>query len=826
MILESIEIAGFRGLRDFKHSFERGKALVVYGLNGTGKSSLFQALTFVITGQFPLVSSVGDLSPTVYRHKALDNNTSAYVHLSFEHNSKKYWIKREINYTGNISTTFSDKDAVDICQQSKNIFCFLTKKEFVSMVDAVEKDSWKRMSPFLGHEYISKFREGLRILNNNIKKDLQLSAIEEMVSKEKILMSEAKNKYDMCLQQLGLEKFSFETIKQELSRLIDTSEINNFDEIPWEQLESKLPGGERIKIITKQIQEISHEAAITKISNVQSKEFQASLEFMAKLHNNTQLAHDLLHEKFFSIANSTVDSLSNEPCPLCGLVPDNWGEVRKNLNTRIEELKTLRSYFDTAKKCFESYKPALNVVIEALDGFFGEHSPREELSDYYEKIKGFRDFIELAIERLEAIPPLGFSQEELNSFSKIKQNAVDSYLVLKARLDSVEKKLKEEQKKIAEAPELQRFYKLKELTSAFVEFAKAVRRFKISTKRVAIIKEIIEKLQNFFKLVDEAESNLSAQLITDLATEVIRIFGIITDQEQLKPKIVPKTERGIRQAEIVVEDFHGLGPVKARDYLSEANRNGLGLSIYFAGLLKRAPILRTLVLDDITHSSDNIHRRGLSSFIVTELASAFQLIVLTHDQHWHDRLMSTLPSDKSISITVVDWSPDGLTYKTDKWSSLLDRAATKIKSFDHTGGNTLRQALEKFMNEICEQLNILFPFRQSTNQISLNDKRQQLQKAIKDSWATGSGIIDPNTPAVALLLNSQRITNLTSHYGSYDSWDPQDLLDVLKDVEDLLNLFICKNSIGGTICGGLLFSLRKVNGAPPVCKRCKNPIVL
>lgn len=167
-----------------------------------------------------------------------------------------------------------------------------------------------------------------------------------------------------------------------------------------------------------------------------------------------------------------------------------------------------------------------------------------------------------------------------------------------------------------------------------------------------------------------------------------------------------------------------------------------------------------------------------------------------------------------------------MTYKTDKWSSLLDRAATKIKSFDHTGGNTLRQALEKFMNEICEQLNILFPFRQSTNQISLNDKRQQLQKAIKDSWATGSGIIDPNTSAVALLLNSQRITNLTSHYGSYDSWDPQDLLDVLKDVEDLLNLFICKNSIGGTICGGLLFSLRKVNRAPPVCKRCKNPIVL
>lgn len=42
MILESIEIVGFRGLRDFKHSFERGKALVVYGLNGTGKSSLFK----------------------------------------------------------------------------------------------------------------------------------------------------------------------------------------------------------------------------------------------------------------------------------------------------------------------------------------------------------------------------------------------------------------------------------------------------------------------------------------------------------------------------------------------------------------------------------------------------------------------------------------------------------------------------------------------------------------------------------------------------------------------------------------------------------------
>jgi hypothetical protein len=158
--------------------------------------------------------------------------------------------------------------------------------------------------------------------------------------------------------------------------------------------------------------------------------------------------------------------------------------------------------------------------------------------------------------------------------------------------------------------------------------------------------------------------------------------------------------------------------------------------------------------------------------------------------------------------------------------SLLDNAKSKIVNLDHSGGNALRQALEKFVDDICQQLDVLFPFRQSTSEISLNEKRQRLEKAVKDAWNSGNGLIDPTIPTMSLLLNSQRITNLSSHYGSYESWDFNDLKDVLKDVEELLNIFVCKNPYQGSTCGGLLQSLRKVSGMPPICKRCKNPIQL
>lgn len=827
MKIIKIEIFGFRGLREFNFSFQSTNALVIYGLNGTGKSSLFQALNFAITGNLPLVSSVNVSSSLIYRHKALDKNTPAIVCIHLSCSNCECWIKREIHSNGNIITYTSNNDPLDKCNVSKNSLCFLTKLDFSGMVDAVERDSWQKLSPFLGHEKLAKFREGLRSLSLNIKRDLGLSQIEDNVKREQIKFSTSKSRYEACLKQSEIEKFSIDILKNELKQLIPVvPEFNSIKEIPWDSMQLSIPGSDLIINISKQLQELSQEAAVSKMNVLPHEEFNKAVEFLSSINNNPQLGHDLLHEQFLSASSSAVKDLNEGTCPLCGMTPTDWNGVRGSLEKRLEKLGKSKSEFEKSKKCLDTYKTVLEVVVANITEWECKNTGRLELLNYREKLQAFCDFIDLYSQRLNSNPPIGISSTETKALENTRKEAINAHNEFKNRINNLENQLKQEQEKISKAPHLERFFKLKELSNSYLDLLEIHKNLKFLQKKEVTTAAVVEKTQSFFKLVNDAESNLSTQILTKLESEICRVFSVITDQGQLQPKINSRTERGIRLAEILIKDFHGLGPVLAREYLSEANRNSLGLSIYFAGLMNRSPKLNTLVIDDITHSADSIHRRGLSRFIVNELSTKFQLIILTHDKHWHERVLSTLPRNDTTCIEIIDWTPDGLTFKTDKWSTLLDKASSKIRNHDHTGGNALRQAIEKFIDEICEKLDVEFPYRQSTASISLNEKRQMLEKAIKDAWQSKQGIIDPNRQEIRLILNSQKITNFASHYGSYDLWDHQDLLEVLKDINDLLEVFVCKNVQSGLSCGALLTKLKKSGGNLPICAKCKRQILL
>jgi len=820
MYLESIEVEGLRGLREFKYTLEKGKVLLVYGLNGTGKSSLLQALKFAITGKLPPVSAVENSIPQVYRHKALGKEQPASVSVDFSIGSQRYWIKREIDYHGKIQTSYSDAEVPGICQSTANTFCFLTKNEFASMIDNVERDSWKRLSPFLGHEDISKLREGLRALSNSLKKDLAISTLEYTAKKEMANFLATKNEFDSLLNNAGLAECNFAIVRKELLELVpDLPDCNSYADLPWDYLEETLPGSDRIKEITSELQALAEEVAVTKITNLQPQELN-TLESLNKLNDDLQLSHDLLHSQFLSSAKSAIEGLNATKCPLCGMQPNSWDQVRTGLRVRIDNLSRVAGEYTRAKGCLESYNSAVNLVLDNITEWTQNGPVRQELVTLQQRLRAFSDFIKLALSRINSIPPRGLTKDEISCVEQTWGQAQEVYLAYNKSVKAIKLKLEREQGDIVKTPELQRFNRLRRLAQSHIQFEEAAENANEGSKRLTIANDVIEKIQSFYGLVDDAETELNAQLLIELKGDVRRVFQTITDQVQLAPDIGVKTERGIRQAEIVITDFHGLGPVKARDYLSEANRNTLGLSIYFSGLLNRSPLLRTLVLDDITHASDNIHRRGLASFIVKELAERFQLIILTHDKNWHDRIASILPQGQVNSVKVIDWSPDGLTYQTDRWNTLLDKAADKLSKHDYSGGNVLRQALEKFMDEICERLRIEFPYRQSPSQISLNEKRERLDKAIKGAWKSGTGIIDPNTPAIRLLLNSQQITNLASHYGSFESWEYPDLKDALEDIKELLQVFVCKNLYSGLTCGGLMPSLHTKGGKLPTCPHC------
>jgi hypothetical protein len=468
-------------------------------------------------------------------------------------------------------------------------------------------------------------------------------------------------------------------------------------------------------------------------------------------------------------------------------------------------------------------RDALEQLV-ARTGELLEEGSNGTLSEVSDAQKKFRDVVQLLHSRIEGALVDGISGAE----AVLAIEALTEFQSLRSQYsESLKAQVSQEQSTLNQASgsaEYRRFVALKQLAEVRRERVEAYKRMIELRAKLHSTQKAISTLQHFSAIVEKEESEFSADLLADLESEVQRIFTTITSQPKLVPIIQIKTERGIRSAEILIENFHGLGTVPAREYLSEANRNALGLAIYFASILRHGPALESVILDDVSHSTDSEHRRGMAAFITGELSQVRQLLLFTHDKDWYRRL-TNLFDGKYKGVKVTRWTPDGQTLETDKWSNLLDQASQRIQSLENTAGNDLRQAMEQFLDELCEVLNVEVPYRQTATEVKFEVKRQRLYSTIDSKWTTGAGIISPSDPALLAFKDSQKVANLSSHYGSYSEWDHQSLLDALADVEAFVRLFTCKGTHKGVICGGILPSLTKQSGNYPVCKRCKKPFV-
>lgn len=67
MKIHSLEISNIRGIRYYEHDFQ-GKNAVILGANGTGKSSILDAIDFLLTGNMARLQGEGTKELSLRRH--------------------------------------------------------------------------------------------------------------------------------------------------------------------------------------------------------------------------------------------------------------------------------------------------------------------------------------------------------------------------------------------------------------------------------------------------------------------------------------------------------------------------------------------------------------------------------------------------------------------------------------------------------------------------------------------------------------------------------------------------------------------------------------
>jgi hypothetical protein len=129
--------------------------------------------------------------------------------------------------------------------------------------------------------------------------------------------------------------------------------------------------------------------------------------------------------------------------------------------------------------------------------------------------------------------------------------------------------------------------------------------------------------------------------------------------------------------------------------------------------------LGVVVLDDVVNSFDIGHRGQLAELPATEFTE-WQLIVLTHDEQFYQRVGRVAKNWHQLEF--ASWSyeegPRTTAYQT---TDLLGAARAALSSHDRIATATKgRRAVEEFLQELCAGLGVALPFRRGIK----NDRRE------------------------------------------------------------------------------------------------------
>lgn len=200
-----------------------------------------------------------------------------------------------------------------------------------------------------------------------------------------------------------------------------------------------------------------------------------------------------------------------------------------------------------------------------------------------------------------------------------------------------------------------------------------------------------------------------------ISGRVAEIYGLLHPSEVLER--VGVESWGDKGVELAVE-FHGTRQKPPHGVLSESHLNSLAIALFLAMAETFNEQLGFLVLDDVVNSFDLDHRGALADLLADQFA-AWQLVVLTHDHQFYERLVKRAPSWGKVEFT--SWSyeegPRTTEYQT---GTMLEKAQRALADDDTHGAATKgRRALEELLQEICEGFQAPLPFRRGVQ----NDRR-------------------------------------------------------------------------------------------------------
>ena len=652
----------FRGIPgEMIVDFGKGESIAVYGDNGTGKSTIADALEWYFTGAIELLSHEGRQHAVRYVGGESSGVTSV-----------------EVVTTGALGgkVLFPDERTADTFEAVRRETFLLRGRTLADFINKTKTEKWKALVEILGLDAIESLREDLQRARNDLRK-ISKSAEEEVRTYARALTS-------------GPEEVSHDTVLanlQQICRMLGVDPPQSLDRVvdpAW------LTGA--VGASTAVSDESDRESLLAEIKALSAPAVDRRVVDAWNDLVSSERARLLPRASLVREAKRLFDTgaIDKGRCPVCGQAVD-----ARHLAKRIES--ALVDVMD-ASRDLERFR---DPVVQLADDL-------ETCQDKRLSILSRARGVQIDLPPVPDIPYAGLrhSIDELGPVN----------------IEPIAQALSEVRKWDRAAAAVARKASRRETSTRDTQLVmlaalcQQVNAWRLAEEKAGRARRALELAERVFDAYQKKQKEDLAGLLGAISRRVAQIYSALHPGEDLDAvSVEPWTAKGVELA----IDFYGSRQRPPHGVLSESHLNSLAIALFLAMAETFNERIGFLLLDDVINSFDVEHRGRLAELLADQF-SRWQLIVLTHDQQFFEHLARRAPSWRKLEFT--SWSyasgPRTTQYET---GDILRSAHERLESGDvHGAATKARRALEELLQEVCEALWAPLPFRRG----QANDKRE------------------------------------------------------------------------------------------------------
>lgn len=769
--INEISLKGIRGAKDSLKITLNGKSSLLYGDNGTGKSSISDSLEWFFTDKVEHLNSLEIDLKEALRNAKIDASETSEVRLSFT--NKKVDATKSIYYKKTkLVSEFNNasEDFTKFYINTKNENLILRFKNLTNFVDNTKTEKLKYLSEIIGFSEVSKKKEVLQKCYNTIKSEITKQNFEGQKSNlQRVLI-------DKIGASISQEQNFIDKLNEKIKPLNIGFEIEVIEDIDKVLTHLTNRENNKLNIELAFLENIQNSLNLLK-SEIGLINFEYSkyyLEF-EKIASDVQSIMQTFFKELLNSGKNVITKYHKEDsCPLC-LQPKSIEELQTEIAKRLEEIEESSKKLNDFNKsktlvseiASERTKRIDTLLLNPNINIKENEALKIEIQKIKDKIVAFQNASTIKVTSGEKI-----SEPE-------KMNLVESDFDFQTKVSERIVKIKEVLKNNS--------------TILYNEISSAKEAF-LNIRLIEKQKGVLENQQNSLKIIyDEFIKKQKEGLenfITTFSGKINEFYQFMNPDEPFQEiKIVTIGEDDELNGLTIEYKYEGNWVSPPQKYFSESHLNCFGLSFFLASVIAFNKESRFVVLDDVISSFDSTHRKKFADLII-EKFNDYQFIVLTHEREWFDNMIKPLAKKKGWYINEIKWSESKGTHFDETPKELKDFIEYNLSQGISNGmGNPIRRYMEQKLKDIASNTDTKVVFRY--NEINEHRMCYELITSLKSTIKITNKDLLVTYPVIDRIENSAQIGNTLSHDNPLDS-KIGDLKAIWSDILEFEKIFYCQ----------------------------------